>query len=286
MTSDPDDTGPADEQLLPAWSEPFAGGGPPPAPAIDLGGPISRAWAYGDGSGRGVRVAIIDSGVDPDHPAVGAVADGVVVELDPDADDGVRFDEGPHEDLTGHGTACAAIIRSLAPEVEIVSVRVLGANLKGRSTVFAHGLDWCIEHDVDVVNLSLSTSNERLADVFYELIDIAAWKRMLVVSAMNNVRKRTIPSEFSGVFSVACAPGHDRERILFNPDGPAEWAAPGIDVDVHWGRQGTVRATGNSFAAPVVTGHLARIRAAHPDLTVWQTRTVLAALAANGPSHP
>ena len=90
----------------------------------------------------------------------GSVAGAVAIELDPDDrdGDGLRFVEGPHEDLYGHGTACAGIVRSLAPDAELYSVRVLGAELTGRASVFAAGLRWAIEHDMDVVNLSLSTS--------------------------------------------------------------------------------------------------------------------------------
>lgn len=265
-----------DDELLPAWSEPFMGAGPPPSPPLRLEAPITREWAYGDASGRGVRVAVVDSGIAP-VAAVGSIARSVVVETGSDGELSVVDCE--HDDLTGHGTACAAIIRSLAPEVDLVSVRVLGANLKGQAKSFAYGLEWCIEQQFDVVNLSLSTSNERYFDVFHELVDAAAWGRTLLVSAMNNVRKLTIPSEFAGVFSVACAPGHDRERVLYNPEGPAEWAAAGIDVEVEWGTSGTITATGNSFAAPVVAGHLARIRGAHPRIAPWQARTVLAELA-------
>jgi hypothetical protein len=88
------------------------------------------------------------------------------------------------------------------------------------------------------------------------------------------------------VFSVASAPGQDRECVLHTPEGPAEWAAAGIDVEIEWGTSGRVTATGNSFAAPVVTGHLARIRGAHPRIAPWQARTVLAALAARrAPEH-
>ena len=268
---------------LPAWSEAFHGDGPAAAPALDLDQPITPDWAYGDRSGRGVRVAVIDSGVDAAHPLVGRVDQYIAVELDPDAPDGVRFVDTPHDDLYGHGTACAAVIRSLAPEVELISVRVLGANLKGSSTAFAYGLEWCIDHGVTVANLSLSTTNPNAAETFHELVDAAAFGRTLLVSAMSNERKRTIPSEFAGVFSVACGPGADREQVWCNPAGPAEWAACGIDVDVAWGGGSTIRATGNSFAAPVVAGHLARIVGAHPGITAWQARTVLAALAANAP---
>jgi subtilisin family serine protease len=265
---------------LPAWSGPFHGelGD---APSLGLDGPITQDWAYGDRSGRGVRVAILDSGIDASHPSVGSVTEAVAITIDDDGN--VTEVEGPHDDLYGHGTACAAIVRELAPDVELVSVRVLGQNLKGSAIAFGAGVEWCLEHGVDIANLSLSTTNIAYAKAFYELVDAAAFSRMLLVSAMANEYKRSIPSEFAGVFSVACGPGTDREQVWCNPDGPADWAAAGLEVEVAWGEGSTITASGNSFAAPVVAGHLARIRSAHPELTPWQARTVLAAIAVNAP---
>jgi subtilisin family serine protease len=231
-----------------------------------------------------VRVAVVDSGVDAAHPLVGHVEQFVAIDRDDTEDTGLRITHGPHEDLFGHGTACAAIIRELAPEVELVSVRVLGDNLKGSAGAFAEGVQWCIDQGVQIINLSMSTASERWAEVFWELVDLASFRRVLLVAAMNNERKRTIPSEFAGVFSVACAPGVDREHVWCNPAGPAEWGAAGIDVDVAWLGGSTIRTTGNSFAAPVVAGHLARIVGAHPGISPWQAKTVLAQLAVNAPT--
>lgn len=267
------------DDLLPAWSEPFLDDGPLPGPQLGRHPGWTAEWAYGDRSGAGVTVAIVDSGV-AEIPSTVPIARSMVVELGDD-DGPPSVVEGDHRDLTGHGTACAAIVRSLAPDAELVSVRVLGSNLKGRAEAFAAGVSWCIDEGIDIVNLSLSTSNERHVSTFHQLVDRATWRRTLIVSAMNNVRKPTIPSEFAGVFSVACAPVADRETIRYNPDGPAEWAAAGIEVEVQWGESGSVVATGNSFAAPVITGHLARIRGAHPGLAAWQVRAVLASLASN-----
>jgi len=270
--------------ILPAWSEPFHRiGGPGSAPTLKFATEVTRPWAYGDHSGSGVRVAVVDSGVDASHPAVGRIGAYVAVDRDDSTETGIRFVGGEHDDLYGHGTACAAIIRELAPEVELISVRVLRDDLKGSAAAFAYGLEWCIEHGVDIINLSMSTASGRWAETFWELVDTAAFANVLIVAAMNNERKRTIPSELAGVFSVACAPGTDREQIWCNPAGPAEWGAAGIDVDVAWLNGATIRTTGNSFAAPVIAGHLARIRAAHPGTNAWQAKTVLAQLAANAP---
>jgi len=83
---------------------------------------IRAEWAWGGSTGKRVRVAVIDSGIDAGHPAIGGVNGYVAVS---DGPDGVVYDTQPHGDLCGHGTACAVIIRSLAPDCELYSVRVL-----------------------------------------------------------------------------------------------------------------------------------------------------------------
>ncbi len=264
----------------PAWSAPFMGelGD---APHLRLPGRPSRRWAYGDGTGAGVRVAVVDSGIEAGHPRVGDVSAGIDVR--PEVDGTIELIPGLHDDRYGHGTACAGIIRAVAPRVELTSVRVLGSSLRSSAAAFAAGLEWCIDERIDVVNLSLSTSQEQYLEMFWELVDRAAFRRVMLVSAMNNEQRRTIPSEFAGVFSVACAPGGDLEDVWCNPDAPAEWGAAGFDVEVAWVGGGTLVASGNSFAAAVISGHLARIVGAHPDITPWQARTVLASVARNAP---
>ena len=112
---------------------------------------------------------------------------------------------------------------------------------------------------MDVVNLSLSTSRGEWYGTFHELVDLAYFRRCVVVSAMNNLRMPTFPSEFASVVSVAAHSGTNAERFEYNPDGPAEFGAPGIDVEVAWSGGGTLEVTGNSFAAPHIAGMVARI---------------------------
>src|SRR5947207_1670075 len=83
---------------------------------------ISPEWAWGGASGAGVRVAVIDSGVDAHHPALEGCVDvdhGVWVSVDEDG--GLSETGGPHDDAFGHGTACAGIIHSLAPNARLTS---------------------------------------------------------------------------------------------------------------------------------------------------------------------
>jgi subtilisin family serine protease len=251
-------------------------------PGVASFGDITPDWAWGGSTGRGVRVAVIDSGVDADHPSLGGAVDvdgGISVRLA--ADGGAVVVPGAHRDQFGHGTACAGIVHALAPEASITSVQVLGPGLTGKAAVFLKGLEWAVEQRFDVVNLSLGTVRREVALELHELCDRAYFQGSVLVTAANNVQRLSYPSLFASVVSVACNLSDDPLRFHFNPNPPTEFLARGIDVEVAWLDGTTTRTTGNSFAAPHVAGLAALIRAKHPDLRPFQVKTVLWATAAN-----
>ncbi len=265
----------------PAWSDQFA---PDRLGRVSVALPsaITREWAWQGATGAGVRVAIVDSGIDGSHPSVGGVQGGVALEYEADLPDGVRVTEGPHADLFGHGTACAAIIRHIAPQSELYSVRVLGSRLTGKGMVFAAGIRWAVEHDMHVVNLSLSTGKHEYFGLFHELVDAAYFRNVMLVCAINNVPAPSYPAQYASVFSVAAHAGTDPMHFDYNPAPPVEFGAPGISLDVAWLDHTTITATGNSFAAPHIAGLVALILSKHPGMTPFQMKTVLCALADNG----
>ena len=246
---------------------------------------MTREWAWGGATGAGVDVAVIDSGIEDGHPLVGRVDSAVALSYDPHAEDGVRVDVGPHDDLFGHGTACAGVIRRLAPECRLHSVRVLGDRLTGRGPVFAAGVRWALNAGFPVVNLSLSTGKEEYHGLFHDLADEAYFRGAALVCAVNNAAVPSYPSQYASVFSVAAHARADPEGFDFNPDPPVEFGAPGIDVEVAWRGGGTLTATGNSFAAPHIAGLVARVLSKHPGLTPFQLKTVLHAVADNARTH-
>lgn len=267
--------------MRPAWAWQFEAKALKEMHALTLPSAITKDWAWGDATGADVKVAVVDSGIDPAHPLVGSVTGGVAIEYEPEAEEGVRLTEGPHEDLFGHGTACAAIIRKAAPECELYSVRVLGARLSGKGVVFAAGLQWAIDNGMNVVNLSLSTGKRDYFGLFHEIADEAYFHHIMLVSAVNNVPKPSYPSQYSSVFSVASHDGKDPFRFHYNPSPPVEFGAPGIDLEVAWLNGSMIEATGNSFAAPHISGLVARILSRHPGLTPFQMKTILCELADN-----
>ena len=240
---------------------------------------ITPDWAWGGSTGGGVKVAIIDSGVDAQHPAVGSPVSGYVSISE--GPDGLVFDTEPHDDAYGHGTACSGIIRSIAPDCELYSVKVLGPGLSGRGSVFIGGLRWAIEHGMRVCNLSLGTTKRDFFATLHELADLAYFHNVMLVTAANNMPFPSFPSVFASVIAVASHDVQDPYLFYYNPKPPVEFGAPGVDVRVPWLNNSWIVGTGNSYAAPHMTGIVTRILGKHPDLTAFQMKTVLRALAAN-----
>lgn len=244
----------------------------------DIG--ITPGWAFDGASGAGVDVAVVDSGIQDGHPAVGAVVGGAALHWDRELQEVVTV-EGPHEDLYGHGTACAGILRRAAPDCRLHSVRVLGERLSGKGPVFAEGIRWAVRSGCRVVNLSLSTSREELHSLFHDVADEAFFAGVVLVCAVNNVRTASYPSQYAAVVSVAANDGTGPFDLDCNPHPPAEFGAPGIDLEVPWLGGGTLVATGNSFAAPHVTGLVARMLSKHPGLSPVEVKAALRAVSRN-----
>jgi subtilisin len=261
----------------PAWSVPAAGPEPAPWPA---GWPdaLTREWAWGGSTGSGVRVCVLDSGVEGGHRRVGSLECAYAV-----SDDGgePRVHEDDARDLSGHGTAAAGIVRGLAPDCSLSSVRVLGEGLRGSGPVLLAGLRWAIEQEFDIINMSLSTSKSQFVHVLHELADSAYFGRTLLVTAAHNMAVESFPWKFASVISVGSHGSEDPFEFFYNTRPPVEFFAHGIRVDVAWRDGGETRASGNSFATPHIAGIAALVLGKHPGLTPFQLKSVLYLTASN-----
>jgi subtilisin family serine protease len=247
------------DDQLPAWSLPREA-----ASHIRIANPVpervDRDWAIGGATGEGVKVCILDSGVERNHPLVGDLAGAVAISLGANGETIAEPDvEG---DLCGHGTACASIVHALAPAAEIHSVRVLGAGFTGTGETMLAGLRWAVEQGFHIVNMSLSTTKRQFG-------------ALLLVASAHNMPVESFPWRFSSVVSVGSHEEDDPLVYYANPNPPVEFFARGVDVEVAWVGGGTIRASGNSFATPAVSGIAALILSKHPSLTPFQVKTVL-----------
>jgi subtilisin len=261
-----------EEEELPAWSLPADAVGRIAIP-VEWPARVDRDWAIGGSTGKGVRVCILDSGIEAGHPLIGEVQGQWSVAIG--ADDEPVVSEDEQGDACGHGTACAGIVRSLAPDVELYSVRVLGAGYTGSGPVLLAGLRWAVDQGFDVINMSLSTTKKQFASVLHELADSAYFRRTVLVASAHNMPVQSYPWRFSSVVSVGSHELEDPLALFSNPEPPVEFFARGVDLDVAWLGGSRIRVTGNSFATPHVSGLCALVLAKHPELTPFQLKSVL-----------
>jgi subtilisin family serine protease len=268
----------AGQAALPAWSL--------PKDAVDrIALPthwpeqVTREWALGGSTGKGARVCILDSGVEAGHPLVGDLESAVVISIG--EDDEVIADEDTEGDVSGHGTACAGIVRALAPECSVSSVRVLGSTFTGSGAILLGGLRYAVEQGFDVINMSLSTTKKPFASVLHELADSAYFKRTVLVASAHNMPVESYPWRFSSVISVGSHEEPDPLAFFANPNPPVEFFGRGVNVRVPWIGGRSLKVSGNSFATPHISAICALILAKHPELTPFQLKSVLYLTATN-----
>jgi subtilisin family serine protease len=239
---------------------------------------VTPGWAWGGARGRGVRVCVVDSGVERDHPFVGPLAGAVAVVDDGNGGYTVEQIDG---DVCGHGTACASIIRRISPDCEMHSLRVLSPNATGSGAVLLAGLRWAVHQQFDVINLSLSTTRIQFIEDLRALADHAYFHRSVIVASAHNTPVESFPWRFSSVISVGSHQEDDPDLFLYNPTPPVEFFAPGQNIEVAWLGGTTIRSTGNSYATPHIAGHCANILSKHPRMTTFQLKNALYLSAAN-----
>jgi subtilisin family serine protease len=213
-----------------------------------------------DGDGAGVRIAVLDTGIECAHPALRglSLSDDLIL-----LGDGPRVSvtNGAGEDAYGHGTAIAGIIRDLAPRATIGSFRVLGADLASRSVIIAAGARLAMERGYHILNCSFGCRGDASFVLpFKDWVDEAYLRQVHVVSACSNVDidRREWPSHFPTVVSVNMArtPAGVFHHL---PGHLVEFATGGQGVQAPWIGGGVKTVTGSSYAAPVMTALLARM---------------------------
>ena len=137
-----------------------------------------------------------------------------------------------------------------------------------------------------MINLSLSSKSESLFAVFHDLADRAYFANVLLVCAANNVAVASYPVAVCVSDICRCPRRWRPGGVVPNPRPPVEFGAHGVDVDVAWKDGGRMIATGNSFAAPHIAAYATRIRAAHPDASPFEVKTILAATSIDTLRHP
>ena len=218
---------------------------------------MTPVQALDTATGKGVRVAIVDTGVDASHPWVGGcVSESYCVERDPEGSRTVSACN--HLDVVGHGTAAAGQIRRFAPQAELVSVRILDGNRACSSDDLVAALEWLVGRDVHVVNMSLSTMRaDKALAICHEIDDINASGTACVCARGYHQFGRDYPTTFSSTIGITYAE-LPQGVIQRRRSELVELQASGVKVEAAW-VGGTRKVTGSSYACPAVCGLMARL---------------------------
>ena len=223
------------------------------------------------GTGRGVRIAVVDSGVHAAHPHVQGVAGGVAI-----APDGTEHDD--YVDRLGHGTAVAAAIREKAPAAELFVVKIFDRTLSADADVLVKAIGWAARAGIRLVNLSLGTSRADREELLRAAIASAADAGVIVVAAGPDDGIRWLPGSLPGVVSVRVDWACPRDSYRPGPDDCDEQAfyasgyprpIPGVSPELNL--------KGVSFAVANMTGFVARALEARPGARLADVIDVLKA---------
>lgn len=209
-------------------------------------------------TGRGVRVAVIDSGIHAPHPHVPSVRGGASVTVDP-ASDSIRVHAGEFDDRLGHGTAVAAAIHEKAPDVELWAVKVFDRSLTTSAAALARGIEYAAESGARLINLSLGTDNASHAAELEGATQRAGQRGALVIAPLESRSGQPcFPGSFPGAVGVRYDPECPRDEIRIGAGpgivlvgSPFPRPIPGVppERNLH----------GVSFAVANVTGFVARL---------------------------
>ena len=185
-----------------------------------------------------MKIAIIDSGIHAGHPHVGEIAGAVEITIAGEGIDAI--------DRLGHGTAVAGAIREKLPDAELYAVKVFDRRLTANIGVILRALEWCRQHEMDLINLSLGTENAAHRESFVRVLA----DDLLVVSPAH-----VLPGSLPGVIGVA--PDLDCPRDVFRYHSgvfhasPYPRPIPGVPFERNL--------QGVSFAVANMTGMVARV---------------------------
>lgn len=241
----------------------------PPA----TGRPAWLASHLGDARGRGVRVAVIDSGFDrrTDSPAREVLPGRGFV--DPRRELALGESDDDHDRL-GHGTAIARLVLDLATAVEILPLRVFGGRLESSPTVIVAALDHAVSAGCAVINLSLGSTSAAARQPFFDACERARRAGSVVVSAVPAGVEDVFPGCFESVLGVTAGRFSNVHDFVATGGGRSDFVAEGSGRLPSGEQQ-----VGSSFAAPRISALAALLRERFPSADPGQVRRLLDDLA-------
>ncbi|VXD00211.1 Serine protease [Pseudomonas sp. 9AZ] len=242
---------------------------------------LTLDWLKVNATGKGVQVAIIDSGIDALHPALQERVVRTCV-VGKNAEGAITCEETPVEesiDNFGHGTAVAGCVTGVAPAVEIINIKVLNQYNACTGDILIAGLEWALQQGIRLINMSLATSKQQWIQGLFQLAEQAYLQSAIIVASRRNVGDLGCPAMFSSVISVDRESYTDRFQLGYRANNMIEYDARGTEIEVLAPGGGYAIQTGTSFATPHVTGMVALLLEKFPTMTGPEAKAILKAMA-------
>ena len=235
-------------------------------------GNLNLAEAHATSTGENTVVAMIDTGVQADHPELAgkttAGYDFVDMDATPgDVGDGRDNDfDGEADEMVGHGTHVAGIVALAAPDAKIMPVRALDTEGRGTTFGIARAIRFATNNGADVVNLSLGSSRdtELLGDLIGDDDDDAGPTVFVAAAGNDDNAAQQFPAAEDGAIAVASVDGEKKKSVFSNYGGWVTVAAPGTDIHAPFPTGRYAAWSGTSMATPFVAGQAALIKSARP----------------------
>jgi subtilisin len=260
-----------EDVIVKALPAPEGKGKPSPTqPPQQIPWGISRIGAdsvWSANRGDGVKVAILDTGIDTSHPDL-QVSGGCNY-----TSTGRKYDPSKYSDDNGHGTHVAGIVAALnndkgvvgvAPGANLYAIKVLDKTGSGYASWIIAGIQWAIDNDMDVINMSLGTDSN--ISTLKTAVD-AAWGSgiVLVAAAGNDASEVDYPAAYDSVIAVAATDSNNNPAAWSSYGPEVELAAPGVGILSTYKGSTYATMSGTSMAAPHVTGTVALMKASGMD---------------------
>ncbi|GAB4424274.1 MAG: hypothetical protein OHK0015_02800 [Chloroflexi bacterium OHK40] len=269
----------------------WGGTDPSPGPLQPAVGTIRLDPALALSRGAGITVAILDTGLQLDHPAFeGALAPGGYDFIDgdnwpEDSANGLDDDgDGVIDEALGHGTHVAGIVRLVAPDARILPIRVLDSDGIGDVFTLVQAIEYATLQGATVINLSLGTDVP--SEILSEAVRRASRAGVLVVASAGNdaTGAPQFPAAYHCAIAVTSVDAAGNRSSFANYGPWISVAAPGERIFSAFPTSGYAWWSGTSMAAPFVAGQAALIRSAGPGLEVREVGAIIGGTA-HGPHH-
>lgn len=224
-------------------------------------------------TGVGVRVAILDSGVNLTLPRLlGTTGEVIDCRLNQSEFVAEKLSGQRNFDRNGHGSLVQSCFVKAAPHASVDHYRILDEQNRCDIALLCYTLDHVLEQNYSVVHLSLGTRNEEYIPWLVSIMKRAYEKNIIIVSAGSNIGNVLYPARFTYCLSVDACHSNDPLYVRYTDRSVIEVSGWGIDVEVD---ENESRVTGSSFAAAHVSGVVARMIEAYGPLSMVEVKNLL-----------